>query len=804
VFLESLVVDIRYALRGIRRSPLFAVSVAATIGLGLGVLCSGVTIISGYMLRPVDLPEARSLYALSWDTATVTRHGFRLADFEALSDAVPLFSGLVATADAVITEDGVQRVGKLVTGNYFQVLRARVQLGRTLTPADAPAPGGSAVVVLADGIWRVRYGADPQIIGKEITLGRSRFVVVGVAPPGFGLPGDDGAAFWAPLTMARAFGVADPWSGSGDVLLSVVGRLQEHATEVQVRTRLDTWLRQRFPPDSEATPLNVRVESRGTRVQLTGLVLTLLLLMLSAFSLVLLVACANVTNLMLARGFGRQREIAVRLSLGASRMRVARQLVIESLVLGVPAALCGLALTYATARALPAIIAGSLPIGAVPLRETMLPVDPDARVLLVLCVAAVAAAVLVSVVPAIHVTRANLVRASRGESAVDTRGSRLRTSLVALQIGASVLFIVTAIGFVEESRRLANPNAALSYELVSIVRVPPQLREAVASRLATDRSVDLVAAAWKAPLAAALPPLDVVASETRIERAAGFMVVSPEYFPMFDVRVVRGRAFTKQEADEGAPVALVSQATAAALWPNLDPLGQTLQLPPARGASQRRPTHTSVRIIGVAEDVVNGLILNGIDTTCVYFATGFRSAGDLSLLVRARSDTAAVKAALTEAVVAIDRDALYRAVSLRELLGIQEAAFGVISGAALLLGVIGLTLAFSGTYAVVAFLVAQRTREFGIRMAIGATLNQIVTGMLRETLRTAAIGLGAGLAVALALVRTFSGTIPIVPEFTLRPYLIGAAIVLAATATAALVPSLRASRIDPSGALRAE
>jgi predicted permease len=507
---------------------------------------------------------------------------------------------------------------------------------------------------------------------------------------------------------------------------------------------------------------------------------------------------------MLARGFGRQREIAVRLSLGATRMRVARQLVIESLVLSVPAALCGLALTYATARTLPAVIAGSFPIGVVPLRETMLPVDPDARVMTVLCVAAVAAAILVSFVPAIHVTRANLVRASRGEAALDTRGSRLRTSLVALQIGASVLFIVTAIGFVEESRRLANPNAGLSYELVSIVRVPPERREAVAARLAADPSVDLVTAAWKAPLAGALPLLDVVASETHIERAAGFMVVSPDYFPMFDVRVVRGRAFTKREADDDAAVAVVSQATAAALWPNLDPLGQTLQLLPARGVSQRRPRHTNVRIIGVAEDVVNGLILNGIDTTCVYFATGFRSAGDMSLLVRARSETAAVKAAVTEAVVALDPDAPYRVVSLRELLGIQAGAFSVISGAASLLGVIGLVLAFSGTYAVVAFLVAQRTREFGIRMAIGATLNQIVTGMLRETLRTAAIGLGAGLAVALALVRTFSGTIPIVPAFTLRPYLIGASIVLAATATAVLLPSLRASRIDPSSALRAE
>jgi putative ABC transport system permease protein len=804
VFLESLTADIRYAFRGIRRSPLFACSVSATIGLGLGILCSGFTVINGLMLRPIDLPQARSLYALSWDTATVTGHRFQLSDFEALRDAMPFFSGLAATTDAPITQDGVQRVAKLVTGNYFQVLRGRVQLGRGLTPADAPAPGGSAVVVLSDGIWRVRYGADPHIVGKEIVLGPGRFVVVGVTPPGFGLPEDDGVAFWAPLTMARVFGVADPWSGSSDVLLSVVGRLRDNATDVQVRTWLDAWLRQRFASDTEAAPLNVRVESRARRVPITGAILTLFILFVSSLSLVLLVACANVMNLMLARGFGRQREIAVRLSLGATRMRIARQLVIESLVLSVPAALCGLAMAYATARALPEILAGSLPIGAVPMRETFIPLDPDARVLTVLGLAAIAAAVFVSFVPALRVTRANLVRASKGEAALDTRGSRLRTSLVALQIGACVLFIVIATGLIEESTSLASSNTGLSYELVSSVRVPPRLREAVAVRLATDPSVDRVAAAWRAPLVGPLPTIDIVASETHIQRAAGFMVVSPEYFPVFGVRVVQGRAFTKQEADDGAPVALVSRATARALWPNLEPLGQTLQLLPLRGATRRRPEHTSVRIIGVTDDVVNGLVMNGIDTTCVYFATGLRSSGDLSLLVRARVDTASVHAAAAAVITALDPNAPYQTISMRDVLSVLAWALGAFSAAASLLGIVGLVLAFSGTYAVVAFLVAQRTREFGIRMAIGATVRQIVAGMLGETLQTAAIGLGAGLALALALGRAFSGTIPIVPAFMLRPYLIGASIVLAATATAALLPSLRASRIDPSKALRAE
>ena len=808
MFVESLVLDIRYALRGIRRSPLFAGSVAATIGLGLGVLCSGFTIINGYFLKPIDLPDARSLYELSWDTKAVTGHRFRLSDVEALGDDGPFLAGLAASADAVILQDGVTRTGRLVTGNYFQVLRAHMQLGRTLTPADARAPGRSAVVVISDGAWRVRYGGDPHIIGKEIVLGQERFEVVGVAPPAFGFTNDIGTSFWAPLTMARAFGVADPWSASGEYLLSVIARVQDRSAEPQLRAWFDAWLRQRFPASSDGAPVGVRVEPRGVRIQLTGLILTLLLLIVSAFALVLLVACANVANLLLARGFGRQREIAVRLSLGANRLRVVRQLVIEGLVLGVPAALGGLALAYATARAFPALIASSFPIGLVPIREVMMPIDPDVRVIALLCSAAIVAAVVVSFVPALRVTRANLVRASKGEAALDTRGSRLRTGLVALQVGACVVFIVAATGLIDESRRLANPHTGLSYQLVSDVRVPPNMREAVAARLAADPSVERVAAAWRPPLAGPLRTVDVVASESRIERAAGYMVVSPEYFPVFGIRIVRGRAFTTQEADAAAPVALVSEATARTLWPGLDPIGQTLQLVPSpeRGPVERRrrPDYTSVRVIGVTEDVTSGLATAGGDTSCVYFGTGFRASGELSILVRARRDTAAVKSAVTAAVTALDPNVPYQSLSLPELLGVQVWAFDAFSTAALLLGAIGLVLAFSGTYAVVAFLLAQRTREFGIRMAIGATVRQIVASMVGETMRTASIGLGVGLVVVFALARGFGGVIPLVPVFTLRPYLVGVLVVLAATTTAALLPSLRVGRIDPSSALRSE
>ncbi|HVQ13830.1 MAG TPA: ABC transporter permease, partial [Vicinamibacterales bacterium] len=429
--------DLRYALRGMRRSPLFSASVAATIGLGLGVLCSAFTILNAYMLAPIDLPNAQALYTLSWDTADAKNRGFRLADFEAARESDSSGFDLSAGLAIAVMQDGVQLPGLLVTGNYFEVLGARPVIGRTLMPGDAIAPGSNAVAVLSEYAWRSRFGADPAIVGKRVPLGRQSFEVVGVIRRGMVLPGQQSISFWAPLTMARAFEVADPWTDS-NVSLSVVGRLRDGVPTSQVRAWLDVWLRQRFPPGSgsELEPMVVHVDSRSRLIPLTSGTLTMLAVILSAFGLVLLVACANVTNLMLARGFSRQREIAVRLSLGASRWRIARQLIVESLMLAGPAAAVGLALTVATARIFPALILGTFPAGIAPVEAVLVPLDPDWRVLSVLVVAAVVSAVIVSLAPAVRVTRANLVRAARGEGALDAQRSHLRTGLVAMQIGA--------------------------------------------------------------------------------------------------------------------------------------------------------------------------------------------------------------------------------------------------------------------------------------------------------------------------------------------------------------------------------
>ena len=803
--LDSLSQDIRYAIRTLRRAPLFAATVVATMGLGLGLLASAFTILNAYLLKPIDLPEPHALYSLSWDTETTRRQRFTLADYQALQPEARRFATVAAAHDVTFMQDAVSVGGLLVTGNYFELLGARASLGRLLRPDDAVARGGRAVVVLSNNAWRSRYGSDPGILGRQIQLGRQRFEVVGVTEPHSNLARQEFVSFWAPLTMAGAFAGTDPWAQPDEPSLAIVGRLRQDATATSVRAWLDVWLRQRYLRTSAAAPVAVRVESLATRLVLDGATLTMFVFIMSAFGLVLLVASANVTNLMLARALTRQPEIAVRLALGASRWRVARQLIVESLVLALPAAAAGLALSMVTARLFPAVILATWPASVVPLDNILVPLDSDWRVMAFLAAASILSAVLITLAPAARLAGLRLSQASRGQASSDARGSRLRSGLVAMQIGACVLFLVAAVGLLDETSRLANPQLNLSYERVATINIDPTVRDAVATRLASDARVEQVAASWKPPLMGSLPTTLVTASGTRIAQSAGYTAVSPEYFTMFDIQIVRGRAFTPAEAAAGSAVAIVSEATAVALWPGLDPLGQTLDLAAIPEGRSGRRLHDRVRVIGVTEDVATGTILDGIDPTCVYFPTDMRAPTDVSLLVRSRTaDVEGLRPAVAAAVKAVAPEATFQVFSMRTAVGAGAWIFRAFSVTASILGIVGLLFAYSGTHAVVSFLVAQRTREFGVRMALGATAWQSVRGMLVQTSRTAFIGLAAGLAVAGGLVRLFSASAAMMPDFGARPFVVGAAIVLVATAVAAMWPLRNAARIDPAQALRTE
>ena len=315
-----------------------------------------------------------------------------------------------------------------MTGNYFAVIGAGMLLGRPLLPDDTPAPGARAVVVLSYEAWRTHFASDPEVVGREIALSGRSFTVVGVTKPGQLLPGNDNG-FWAPLTMASALQAADPWQGAHPTL-SVVGQVRAGGTQAQLHAWFDTWLRQRFPSESEGAARRIEVASLATRIPQNRATIILFSVLVSGFALVLLVACANVMKMMPACGLSRQRELGVRLSLGATRARLVRQLVTKSLVLALPAAAIGLGFTLLTARVFPVLLLGMLPQGTHVSSLYIAPLDPDARVLALLAIAAIAGAIFVGLSPALQVARANLVLATRGELGPETRISRLRTALV--------------------------------------------------------------------------------------------------------------------------------------------------------------------------------------------------------------------------------------------------------------------------------------------------------------------------------------------------------------------------------------
>jgi predicted permease len=802
VLAESLVQDIRYALRAMRRSPLFAAGVAGTIGIGLGILCSAFTIVNAYLLKAVNLPQPRELYGLSWDTATVERQEFSLADFEALAQNNPVLARVAAGRPVNASQQGATIFGHVVTSDYFGVLGGSAAMGRTIGASDF-ATAAQSVVVLSHEGWRNHFNADPSIVGKEVTLAGGRFVVVGVTPAGAVLPGDEQIDFWAPLPMARAFEAPDPAQDNGRVLF-VVGRRRAEVTTTQVRAWFDTWARQHFPAGSPLAPERTRVDSLATRIPINRGTVILFSMLISAFGLVLLVACANATNMLLARGLGRQRELGVRLSLGAGRGRIVRQLIIESLVLSMPAAALGLAITYVTARVFPRLITETIPTGAEAAVLFMAPFDPDVRVLALLIAAGFVAALLAGLSPALQLTRASLIDAMRGELGPNSRISRVRSAFVAVQIATCVLFLVGAIALVAESRRMANTETGLDYKRVLDLRTSDSLRPAIAAELAARGEVEQVAAVWRPPLTTTMQFIRVTLLPGNTQQSAGFLAVSPEYFPTMGVEVRRGRVFNVVEAQQDAPLVIVSEATARVFWPGQDPIGQGLEIAPAVNPAQAQPRHSRVTVIGVAEDVVNGTLLDGIARTTVYFPTTVASPNVTRLLVRTRGDSAVAARTIATAIEAAHPTASIRIAPMEQRAAIQVWSFNAFSTVAVVPAVIGVLLSFSGTYGVVAFLMTQRTREFGIRMALGATAAHIMKGVVGGTIRIAIVAALVGLAATIGLIRGASAIFGIVPVIDVWIYGAGVVVVVAASAAASLLPAMRAIRLNPSTALRTE
>jgi predicted permease len=817
---DDLTRDILYAFRSFRRAPLTALTIVGTVGLGLGLITVVFTVYNTFFLRadavhhPDELFEVRTAPgpdAGIWISFTRPRYEALRRETSVLTDAVAL------VRDVRTRLDGRALRSTLVSSNFFHVLGVEATLGRALMPADDDPSAGRPVIVLSHRGWHRLFADDPTVIGRDVRINGMPCTIVGVMPEdfrGLSLLAPD---YWAPLGLAGQLRTALPAfsAGRGDeIRVEVVGRLKPGVSPAAAAAGITVWASGR--PDLTNTnngrfaygqliPSNGTFSSDGMPAFAPIFI---------AFGLVLLIGCANVANLLLARGVARQREIGIRLSLGASRRRVVRQLLTESFLLAVAAAACGFLVSrlflegalYTASMAMPPELAEQL---------TVAPPDADWRVLVFLVAGAIVSTGFFGLVPALQVTRLELVRTMRGEVIRDARPGLARHALIAAQVGASALLLICAAVFLRSALAVAATGPGLRASDTVTVPIANEPRRAALLQEVTAHPLVAVVAA-SSPQVGGVNPTRAEAlaaqpgSTSTSNRAnLGYQFVSPEYFNVLGIDVVKGRGFTTAERTPDAGVVVVSEQTARRLWPNQDAVGRVVRFQATPPTDSLRPTETGLRtytVIGVARDAAGAnrgmFAIYGAD---IYLPIAPESPGT-SLTLRVRNDPDLARQALLAHLAGVD-PTIGEIRTVRAIVGMDAFVLRSAFWVTVVLGGLALALTLSGLFSVLSYVVEQRAKEIGVRMALGATTRSVAGLVLSQSLRPVGIGLVAGGSLAAALAIALMATSAASPYGVVRildPVAYGASMLVIVTACvlAASVPALRAARIDPIAALR--
>jgi predicted permease len=782
-WLEGWNQDVRYALRGLRRAPGFALAVVAAIGLGIGLNTSLFTVFNAYALRPHAVRDPYRLYRFTWYAKTGNWHNFTRAQFDNLRKRPTGFTDVLASMGTLLQVDGRELQGQLVSGNYFSMLGVGMALGRPLLPEDR-----GAVLVLGYDAWRNKFGGDPGMVGRTVHLRGQPFEVVGVVNPAFGGLEDMPNGFWVPLAAARAIlNGPDPLGSETAAWLNLVGRLRPGVTSKAAEAPLLAVVRE-FAPEAAG----IAMVSRATSIALTRDVILTCLPLFLAFGLVLLIACANVSNMMLARALARQREIAIRVSLGASRSRLIRQLLTESALLAVPAAFAGFAVSEAAIGGARRLMFATMPASFAQM-VGVADLAPDWRVFAFILAAAAATALLFGLVPAVQSTRSRL----------DRRPGRLRNALVVAQVATCTLLLISTAVVLRSEGRLTEQPVGIETHGVWDIETTTRYLTPVAQRLPGQPGVEAVASAVHAPLLGGSRVV-VIPSGSKERGTVRDNFVSPGYFPVFRIPVRRGRIFSDAEADSQAPLAVVSESTARRFWPDRDAIGQTLAIPapPPQEAGYLPPRDTTVRVIGVVGDVRSGITRNNDEDAGIYFP--FRRGLQGAVLVRMYGETGGQRRRLEAMLDGIAPSLADAVVAMDDVMGLRVYPFQVTSWVAGFLAGVALLLTLTGIYGVMAYLVSQRTREIGIRVALGANGWDVVRMILRQSAWLAGGGAAVGAGLALSVAPVFAHQLQAIQPYDWVPYAVTAAVVVAAALAASYAPARRAVAVDPVRTLRCD
>jgi len=813
---ENVIRDVQYAVRSITKAPLAAATIVMTVAIGLGVVAVLFTVLNTLLFRVDAVPDIAELYSVertqtdNGDAAPPTR-----AMFDAMRAETRVFSDAYAAVPNIdLHVNGRTMAVTLVSGNFFDVVKIRPVMGRALLPSDDARSGATAVVVLSDKGWDRHFNRDPNVLGKSVLVDGAPFEIVGVTAAGFrGLEVTSPDA-WAPLSQLAQFRPKD--RGREDRAgVEIVGRLRPDVSPEQARAQLAAWDANHATGHEERPPITVDVLPRdGTEPQ-TLEAAAMFAPLFVVFGLVLLIGCANVANLLLARGVARQKEIGIRLSLGASRTRIVRQLMTESVLLALAAAVLGyvisrLALEGAVAWALRSV---PLDIGDINIGVPA----ADWRVAVFLVGAAVTATGFFALVPALHATRIDPVRTLRGELVKDSRPGRTRNVLIGVQVFASALLLICAAVFLRSTIAAARFDPGFRTKDTVLIEVSSEpMRVAMIQAVTSDTTI----AAHAAVRPQMLAPLRMAFADTgAIKQPVAYKSVSGSYFDVLGIPLLRGRTFMPWERDHD-PVAIVTESMARSLWPDGRGVGETLRLDPSTGLQRPGGILTvdpdapvddaqmqarTVTVIGVVRDV-RGFRFTDVKDAGVFLPTSLDVA-KTSIVARVNGDPTLARQALLERLARIDPN-IGSIITMRTVARLETFFLQMAFGVSLILGGLALLLTVSGLFSVLSYLAEQRSREIGIRMALGATASAVTRLMLAQTTRPVAIGLlaGGGLAAALAtaVLATPAGAMisQIVHVTDPVAYLAGLSVIVAACLLAAWIPASRAARVDPMRTLR--
>jgi putative ABC transport system permease protein len=802
--------DLRFALRTFSKTPGFTAVVLLTLGLGIGADVAIFSVARGVLFKPLPYREPDRLYRIGHvqKNSAVPGSSFSPQDFDDLAAALPGMERVAAWSYSP-NLSGVNVTGAgepeslpaaMVSGSFFETLGMAPRLGRTLGPAD-DRPGANRVAVISSALWRRQFGSTPNAIGRVLEVDGTPFTIVGVLPAAFDLPAPE-VDLWMPLSNVGEDAVPHRrevrW-------LDVLGRLRKDATPESVHAGLDALfarLAGRFP-DSNAGFERARLISLQTA--LTGDARGPILVLLGAVSLVLLIACVNVANLLLARAAARRREAAIRSALGASRGRIVRQLLVESTVLSVAGGAIGLLMARWGIDGLAALASGRIA------RAAEIQMDPV--VLWFALMLSIATGLAFGLLPALHSSGGNLraaIEGAGGRSESGSRGgTRLRRLLVLGETALAVTLLFGAGLLIRSFWRLTHVDTGMRTEsvLTLSISIPSRIynaekdgpyRDAILSGIRALPGVVAAAGSKTLPLQGGGEAYGVRVEgrpeEKRIQPDGGSIIVTTGYFSALGIPVVQGRDFTQADMDTEAPVLLVNRTLARQLWPGQNPVGKGLIF----GEKSR------LEVIGVIGDVRQ----DGLEVTprgAMYVPVARFPRSSLKVFVRHAGNPAALASGIRSVIRSLEPDQpISRVVPLTEVVSEAAAKPRLLTALVTAFGAIALLLAALGIYGVISYGVAQRRREIGIRMALGAGRADVQRLVVREGMTLAGAGLALGLLASAALAPILRSLLFQTREGDPATLLTVTALLGAVALLACAIPARRASRLDPQAALRTE